>query len=192
MGPNQINHSAQWSIVASVAMILAGLLAIIAPAISGVLLTLLVAWVLIFAGVAHFVYAFHTHTGSYPGMGGVMHTSGSIWWEILLGFLYLATGIYMLVHPVVALTTLTAVLAAYFAAAALLEFILAFHFRHVKGSGWLLFDAIISLILAVLIFRTWPQNSVWVLGTLVGISILFSGLTRLSLTLAYNRMTRAV
>jgi uncharacterized membrane protein HdeD (DUF308 family) len=194
MNPNQIdhvNHAAQWSVVASVALILAGLLAIIAPAVSGLLLTMVVAWVLIFGGVAHFVYAFNTHTGSYPGMGGVMHSSGSMWWEILLGILYVATGIYMLINPVVALATLTVVLASYLAVAAILEFVLAFHFRHVKGSGWLLFDAIISLVLAVLIFRTWPQNSLWVIGTLVGISILFSGTTRLSLAMTYHRMTKA-
>lgn len=173
-------------------MILAGLLAIIAPAISGLFLTILVAWVLVFGGIAHFVYAFHTHTGAYTGMNGLMHTSGSIWWEIFMGILFLATGIYMLVHPVVALATLTAVLAAYLAVTAFLEFVLSFHFRHFKGSGWLLFNAIISLILAVLIFRSWPQNSVWVIGTLVGISILFSGITRLALSVSVHSMGKAL
>jgi uncharacterized membrane protein HdeD (DUF308 family) len=173
-------------------MILAGLLAIIAPAISGLFLTILVAWVLIFSGIAHFVYAFHTHTGPYAGMGGLAHGSGSIWWEIFVGIVYFAVGIYMLVHPVAALATLTAVLAAYLAVTAILEFVLSFHFRHTKGSGWLLFDAIIALILAVLIFRAWPQNSLWVVGTLVGVSILFSGITRLALSVSVHSMGKAL
>src|SRR5215472_13327644 len=151
----QIHHAAQWSIFASVAMILVGLLAIIAPAVSGLLLTLLVAWILIVSGFMHFIYAAQTHTRGAHTISG-----GSIWWEILVGCLYLAIGIYMLVHPVVALATLTAALAIYLVVEAILEFVLAYHFRGVKGSGWLVFHGIISLILAALIFRTWPQSSV--------------------------------
>jgi len=51
--------------------------------------------------------------------------------------------------------------------------------RPLPGSGWLFVDGIVTLILAVLIWRTWPSSTEWVLGTLVGISMLFSGITRL-------------
>ena len=58
--------------------------------------------------------------------------------------------------------------------------------RH--GSGWLLFDGIVCLILAIMIWRSWPTSSVWVLGTLVGISLLFTGFSRLMLTLTARRV----
>jgi len=52
----------------------------------------------------------------------------------------------------------------------------------------LLFDGVVTLILAVMIWRTWPSNTEWVIGTLVGISMLFSGTARLMLSLAARQL----
>jgi uncharacterized membrane protein HdeD (DUF308 family) len=56
------------------------------------------------------------------------------------------------------------------------------------GSNWLLFDRIITLIFAILIWRSWPSSTEWVIGTLVGISMVFSGVARLSLALAARHL----
>jgi uncharacterized membrane protein HdeD (DUF308 family) len=74
----------------------------------------------------------------------------------------------------------------------ILELILAFGMRPMAGWGWLLFDAIITLILAVLIWRTWPSSTEWVIGTLVGISMLFSGISRLMISLAARSLVAKV
>jgi uncharacterized membrane protein HdeD (DUF308 family) len=58
----------------------------------------------------------------------------------------------------------------------------------VRGSGWLLVDGVVTLVLAVLIWSTWPSNAAWALGTLIGISVFFSGITRLMLSLAVRRV----
>jgi uncharacterized membrane protein HdeD (DUF308 family) len=114
------------------------------------------------------------------------------WWgllgAVLLGILYMAAGGYILLHPLVGLESLTIVLAAYLLVEAILEFILPFQLRPVRGSGWLLFDWIITLILAIMIWRTWPASTLWVIGTLVGISMLFSGISRLMISLAARRV----
>jgi uncharacterized membrane protein HdeD (DUF308 family) len=46
----------------------------------------------------------------------------------------------------------------------------------------------VTLILGFLVWRTWPSSTEWVIGTLVGLSILFSGTTRLMLSLAARRV----
>ncbi|MFZ3256027.1 MAG: DUF308 domain-containing protein, partial [Candidatus Acidiferrales bacterium] len=84
--------------------------------------------------------------------------------------------------PVRGLVTLTLALAIYLFIEGVLELILAFQTR--TGRGWLLLDGIVTLILAILIWRTWPSSTEWVLGTLVGISMIFSGTSRLMLSLA--------
>jgi uncharacterized membrane protein HdeD (DUF308 family) len=167
-----VKKSVGWSIGLSVLMILAGLLAIAVPQAAGIAVNLLVAWLLIFSGAAHLVYAWHTRS------------TGGILWELLLGFLYIFAGSYLLVHPVAGLASLTLVLAIYLFAEGVLELILSFTLRPTPGSGWLILDGIITLILAVLIWRTWPSSTEWVIGTLVGISMLFSGVSRLMLSLA--------
>jgi len=91
-------------------------------------------------------------------------------------------------NPLVGLASLTLALAVYLFVEGVLEFILSFRLRPLPGSGWLLFDGIITLILAIMIWKTWPSSSEWVIGTLVGISMLFSGISRLMLSLAARRL----
>jgi uncharacterized membrane protein HdeD (DUF308 family) len=161
-----------WSIGLSVLMIVAGFLAIAVPQAAGIAVNILVAWLLVFSGAAHLVFAWHTRT------------TGGMLWELLLGVLYIFVGAYLLFHPVAGLASLTLALAIYLFAEGVLELILSFRLSPIPGSRWLLFDGIITLILSVLIWRTWPSSTEWVIGTLVGISMLFSGVSRLMLSLA--------
>lgn len=169
--------SVGWSIGLSVLMLLAGVFAIVIPPVAGIAVVLIVAWLLIFSGAAHLIFAWHTRT------------TGGFVWELLVGVLYMVVGVYTLVHPVAGLASLTLLLAGYLLAEAVLEFILSFRMRPMPGANWLLVDGIITLILAVLIWRTWPSSTEWVIGTLVGISMVFSGFSRLALSLAARRVS---
>jgi len=169
-------ESVGWSIGLSVLMLVAGILAIVVPPVAGIAVLAVVAWLLMFSGAAHLVFAWHTRT------------AGGMIWELLLGTLYIFVGVYTFLHPLAGLAALTLVLAVYLFVEGVLEFILSFRLRPMPGSNWLLFDGIITLILAILIWRSWPSSSEWVIGTLVGISMVFSGAARLSLSLAAHRV----
>lgn len=169
-------ESLGWLIAISVLMIIAGVLAIVVPPAAGIAVAIFVGWLLVFSGGAHLAFAWRTRT-----------TAGFLW-ELLLGILYIAVGAYVLLHPVAGLATLTLALAIYLFVEGILELALSFLLRPMPGSNWILFDGVITLILAVMIWRTWPSSSEWVIGTLVGISMLFSGLTRLMLCLAGRRL----
>jgi len=167
-----VKKSVGWSIALSVLMIVAGILAIASPLAAGVAVNIFVAWLLVFSGGVHVLFAWYR-----PSTGGLL-------WELLVGILYIFIGGYLLMHPVAGLASLTLALAIYLLVEAVLEFVLGFTLRPLPGSGWLLVDGIITLILAVMIWRTWPSSTGWVIGTLVGISMLFSGTSRLMLSLA--------
>ena len=164
------------SIALSLFMILAGVLAIVIPPAGGLAVVLVLAWLLIFSGAAHLVFAWYTRT------------TGALVWELLVGILYLFVGAYTLAHPAAGLASLTLLLAIYLFVEGVLEFILSFRLRPLPGSNWLLFDGIVTLILAVMIWRSFPSSTEWVIGTLVGVSMLFSGLARLSLSMAARRV----
>ncbi len=174
-----VKKTVGWSVMLSVLMIVAGILAIIVPPASGVAVTILVGWLMVFSGAAHLVYGWDTRS------------SGGLLWGMLLGILYIVTGGYVLLNPVAGLASLTLVLAAYLLAESILEFILSYRLRPLPGSGWLLVDGIVTLILAIMIWRTWPSSSLWAIGTLVGISMLFSGFARLTISLATRRVANA-
>jgi uncharacterized membrane protein HdeD (DUF308 family) len=170
-------ESMSWSIVLSILLIVAGFLAIALPQVAGIAANIVVGWLLIFSGAVHLVYSFKA--GS----------AGGFIWEILLGLVYAVIGGYLLWNPVLGLVSLTLGLAFYLFAEAVLELIMSYMLRAMRGSGWLLFDGVVTLILAVMIWRTWPSSAVWVLGTLVGISMLFSGFSRLMISIAARRLT---
>jgi len=174
-----LRHAFGWSLTIAILLILAGLFAIVVPLVSGVAVTLVVGWFFTMVGILHLLFAWKTHT-----------TRG-VFWELLLGFLYFFSGIYLLIHPISGLASLTLFLAAYFLFKGIVQIIHFFQLQPRHGSWWLLFDGIISLILAIMIWRSWPFSAIWVVGTLVGISLLFTGFSRLMLTLTARRMLTA-
>ncbi|WP_263368243.1 HdeD family acid-resistance protein [Edaphobacter bradus] len=172
------HRSINWSIFLSVLLILAGFLGLVAPGISGLGVTLFFGWLLTVSGATHLIFAWK------------VHTTGRTLWELLVGLVYLFAGIYLILHPVAGLLTLTLLLAAYLLFEGIFELILGFRLRPHAGWGWTLFDGVVTLVLSFMIWRTWPFSTVWAIGTLVGISMLFSGFSRLMLSLSARRVLK--
>ncbi len=167
-----IKKASGWSIALGVLMILAGLIAMVEPGAFGVVIALVIGWSAIFNGFAQIVYGFRTHGGAH------------VFLEVILGVIYIIAGIYLLMHPVGGLLALTLFLAAFLLVYGIFALVLAFRMRPHKGWGWVLCDGIITILLGALIWRHWPANTEWVVGTLFGISIFISGITRLMVSLA--------
>ena len=153
-----------------------GVIALFAPAITGVTVTLFMGWLLIFSGILHLGYAWRA-----SGAGAAI-------WEILVSIVYGVAGFYLLAQPVMGLEALTLALVIYLVLESVLEFVLGFSMRPLAGSGWFVFDGIVTLVLAVLIARGFPASSTWAIGTLVAISMFFSGVTRLMVSVAVRKI----
>lgn len=169
-----------WSIFLSLLLILAGFFTLLLPWIGGIGLAIFVGWALIFSGFAHLVYAWRVHGAS-----------GKIW-EALVGLAYLFAGFYMLLHPAYGLASLTLLLALYLVFEGIFEILLYFQTRALGGSFWILFDGIITLVLSWMIWAHWPYSSVWAVGTILGISMIFSGFSRLMLSIAARKVLTAI
>ena len=172
----EVRSAANWSIALSILMMVTGGIAVFAPGITGVAVTLMFGWLLIVSGILHLVYAFYADR---PG--------GAIW-EILLAVFYAAIGVYLLANPVVGLGALTLALAIYLVAASAVEFVMAYELRPIAGSGWLVFDGIVTLLMAVFIASGWPATSAYAIGTIVAVSMFFSGFTRLMMSIAVKQV----
>jgi len=169
-------HPTGWSIFLGIVLILAGLLAIAAPFFAGIAASIFFGWLVLFGGVAHLVYAW-----SERGAGAIL-------WEVLIGLIYLAAAFYMLTRPVSGVVALTFVLAFFIAFEGVFELVVFSRLRRLPGSFWFLIDGIISLLLAGLIFFHWPSSSSWAVGTLVGISLLMSGIARFTLPVRRRKL----
>jgi uncharacterized membrane protein HdeD (DUF308 family) len=92
----------------------------------------------------------------------------------------------------VGVASLTLVLASLFLLEGILNIVLFFRIRSSRRSGWVLIDGVITLFLGLMIYTQWPSSSAWAIGTLVGVSMIFSGLTRVMLSLAVRKATDAI
>lgn len=177
---NLVRHASAWSIVWGVLLILFGMLAIGSPFLAAVAVSGFVAWLIVLAGVVHVILAFHAHG------------AGSLIWKLLVGLAYLLFGGYLILHPVLGVASLTLVLASLFLIEGILNIVLFFKMRSVGGSSWVLVDGIITLLLGLMIYMQWPSSSAWAIGTLVGVSMIISGATRVMLSLAVRRASAAI
>ena len=169
---DNIRTSTGWSIALSVLMIVSGVLAIFVPSVAGLTVTVIFGWLLLFTGVLHLGLAWRGQ-GAWAIIG-----------EIVISVLYAIAGLYLLARPVAGLASLTIVLSAYLVMKGFLEAVVAFSVRPAAGSGWLIFDAILTVAIAAMIAAAWPASTAWAIGVLVGVSMISSGFTRLMISTA--------
>jgi uncharacterized membrane protein HdeD (DUF308 family) len=131
---------------ADVLMMAMGVLARAVPHLAGIAMPLFFGVVLVLSGCVHVVFAWYR-----PTAGGRVG-------ELLMGVLDVVVGLYLCLHPVTGLASLTLVLAAYLGVEAVLELIVSFRHRPRPGSNWLLVDGLATLGLAVMLWRTWPST----------------------------------
>ncbi len=172
-----VRQASTLSIVWGILLIVFGMVAIAAPWLAAVAINVLVAWLIVLAGVVHVMLGLRTHG------------AGSMIWKLLVGLAYLFFGAYLMTHPVLGVATLTLLLAVLFLIEGVLDIVLFFNLRALGGSLWLLVDGIITLVLGLMIYLQWPSSTAWALGTLVGASMLVSGFARVMLSLAVRKAT---
>jgi len=165
-----------WGIV----MIVLGVLALFLPLATGIGVSIAVGWIIVFSGIAYVASAF------------AARGAGSFLWRLLIGGVYTLGGLYFAFHPGLALETLTLAMAAMFFFEGVLEMVVFFQFRTLPGSGWALFDGLVTLFLAYLIWHPWPGSSIWAIGTILGVNLITSGLTRLMYSVAAHRTLEAI
>lgn len=174
-----MNEASRTGVVWGVLTIILGFCAMGSPLISGLAVAMLVAIALIAAGIGETIYAFQA--GSL-GKGIV---------QLLFGGLTVIVGIVMLSQPGMALATLTLVLAVYFVVDGLIAVFAGFTRKPARGWGWLVFNGIVTLALGWMIYRSWPVSGVWAIGILVGVRLLFAGMTMIALGSAGGRLAGA-
>jgi uncharacterized membrane protein HdeD (DUF308 family) len=158
-------------LLTSIVLIIFGIVAIILPNVSTIVAETWISIILVFSSVTKLVYAFQSR-----------HEGGFIW-KLLLSVLYIATGVYLFVYPLAGVLTLTLLLGSFLLTEGGFELFLAFRLRPQQNWIWVLADGIITLLLGGLVWFQWPSDASWVIGTVVGISILSTGVSRLMLSL---------
>ena len=159
-----------WSTAWGVLLILAGVLAVLMPAVAALATIVVFAWLLIFSGAVEVGYAVQ-RARSHAAFG----------WALTVGVVTLLLGIATLVLPLAGIASLAMLVGAFLFAGGIGRLVLAFKLRPLRGWGWVLFDGALSVVVAVLIAVGWPASSIAVIGVLTGLWLIFAGVWRLML-----------
>lgn len=154
-----------WGIVTLVL----GVLAIVAPFVTGLAVAIFVGILLLLSGIAQTIYAFQA--GSL-GKGLL---------RVLFGGITIVGGVAMITSPTLGLAALTLILAAYFFIDGVFALFAGFQVKPLKGWGWLVFSGVVTVLLAWMIWQQWPLSGLWAVGILVGVRLLFAGTAMIAL-----------
>ena len=109
------------------------------------------------------------------GIGMHARTWGRFFLWVIGGALYLAAGVLCIANPLLASVWLTLLLGAGFIAAGIVRIYLAFLLPSGPERTLVFVAAAVTIALGLIIVTHWPSDSLYVLGTLLGVDLLFHG-----------------
>lgn len=168
-----IQNNRNLLLIEGVIFTILGILAVALPGISTLSTELFIGWLLAFGGIFQL---YRTIKGWNSGLGS--------WGSLLTGILYLIFGLLLVFFPVAGIFSLTILIMIFFVAEGIAKIILGFQLRPFRRWGWFLLNGVLALIMAFIIWSGWPGTAFWVLGLLVGINMIFFGLSLIFLALA--------
>jgi len=163
---NLVENFKKYSKISGVLFIILGSIGIIFPSLMSLTTLVLVSYLMLFGGISAGWLTWKSNKKDWAG------------W--LKSFLLVLVAAFMIFEPMQGVAALGLLFAVYFFTDAFAGFGLAFSMK--PNSNWILWllNAIISLVLGVIFMTGWPFNSLYLVGLMVGISLLFDGIALLS------------
>jgi uncharacterized membrane protein HdeD (DUF308 family) len=164
-----------WLVVLGVCLIVLGVILLGSPVIATVATVTALGVLILLAGGAEMVGAFWCREWS------------GFFLALLSGILGVVVGLMLLGNPVQGGITLTILLASFLFVGGIFKAVAAITHRF-EGWGWLLLSGAVDVVLGVLIWRELPVSGLTIIGLLVGISLIFRGVSWLMVGFALKRL----
>jgi len=152
-----------WIVALGAIYLIAGLIALSSVATATVASVFVVGIMMLVAGVAEVINAFQ------------LKSWGKFFLWLGLGVLYILAGFVTFENPLLAAALLTLILGVALVASGITRVILAFSIKEGMPWIWVVFSGAITILLGLVILAHWPVSSVYVLGILMGVDLMFAG-----------------
>ena len=177
--PAELKKQRTHYLILGILFALAGAACFISPLISSIAITVIMAWLLIFGGVMLI-----TATIYYRNFQSIW----SIFLGVLLGLSYIFFGYVFTKEPALAILSLAFLIGVLFLATGIMRVMIAFRNKEYPGIGIFLFTGIIEIILALILISGWPNNSIVLISTVLGIQFIFNSIDYFSISSFMKKM----
>lgn len=133
--------------------------------------------------------------GTVLTIGGILQIIYALWdrngenfaQTLLSGLFYTIVGILMLTHVNTTAVAITLLFAAFFTVSGVYKIVYSISAPVIQW-GWLLLSGLVSLLLGLLIWSELPGAGLWIIGTFIGIDLIFVGWFWVMLSLAARNL----
>lgn len=173
--PQGTSRNTSWFLIVGILFVIGGLLSLLAPVLATVAATIMLGASLLVGGI---VQIFHSFT---------VRDWGTFLWQLLVGVVVMIAGAAMVFNPLLGAVALTWVLAVVWIAKGAAQVMFGLRMRPRRAWGWMLAAGLIAILVGLMVLLAWPFSGAYVPGTLVGISLLFTGWSYIMLSSAERR-----
>ncbi|MEG1603338.1 MAG: DUF308 domain-containing protein [Cloacibacillus sp.] len=114
--------------------------------------------------------------GNAFGAWSAVRGGGSPWQQAFMAVISFAASVIFLTHPLAGIMTLSLMLSAYFVLDGIAKIAEYVRLRPINGSLWILVSGILSIVLAVMMWRNFFTGASMI-GIILGINFIFSGVS---------------
>ncbi len=159
-------------------LIVLGVIMLILPQVTTLTLSILLSISIFFIGIYKFINSIV-----------MMRESVRPWLSIIISIILIGLGVYLTTNPFFNIIVLTMAIGIYFILEGINSVSVAFRNRHEIPSWWVtLISSIIQFILAFIIIFGLPFTAIWTIGILIGINMIFAGITSITLYLGARNL----
>ncbi len=173
----EIRKSGSWLVTLGALLLLGGLVCLGRPLYAGLAVAIVLGWALLAGGIMYLVSVFTAGRAGHPVL------------RLVMAALYAVAGIWLIAEPGMGLALLTLILGIAILLEGIVTLVYAFSLPPFLGKGAMVLSSILGIVAGILIWAHWPESSALVIGWIVGLRLLFAGLTFLWLGLAIKKLT---
>jgi uncharacterized membrane protein HdeD (DUF308 family) len=144
-------------------MVLAGVLALIFPALASAGLLTLLGWLLILSGAVEIISLFGATKVPY------------FWLQLVTVTLQIIVGLLLISHPEAGLVAVTFLMLVLFLVGGITRVVFALMIRPMNDWVWVLVSGLVAIGCALVLFADLPEAASWLLGVLLGVQLIAIG-----------------
>lgn len=177
---NRLNHIHEvrgnwgWFLGLGILLILLGCAIIGSSYYATIFSVILFGFFLLSAGIVQIIQAFLARKWS------------GLFLSLFLGILYIITGVICIARPTTAAISITLWIAAFCMVVGLFKMFGSAIVRFEEW-GWVFFNGLVTFLLGIMIYTSWPISGLWVIGLFIGVDLILAGWSWLILALGVRK-----